>query len=158
MITFNPSTEQLQLVLVDATSDVGIIVMTGQSLITRSSEDIRARYGKVATAVREWTFVEPPPAGLPETAIVRVVENEISEDRWLNQLFVRGPNGEILAEEKLFTRIQPGCQPQLGCELGCAGLAGCQRECEGLQGHGGQPQAIPPTPTRSSIWYRAPSC
>lgn len=139
LITFNPNTENFELALVDSTSDVGTIPMTGEPLMTRSSEEIRARFGKASTAEREWTLVQPP-AGLPETAIVRIVENQITDDKWVNQFFVNGPQGEFLSEEQVLTRVAPGCAAQLGCELGCAGLVTCVLGCEGLQKANGIPQ------------------
>ncbi len=144
MITFNPSAERFELALIDWTSDAGIILFTGQLVNTRSSEEIRAQFGKIATAVREWTLVQPT-TGLAETTPVRIVENEITENQWVNQIFVRGAQGEVLAEQQVLTRVQAGCAPQLGCELGCAGLIGCQGEaCAGLQGPNGVPQGQAP--------------
>ncbi len=144
MITFNPSADRFEMAMIDWTSDVGIILFQGQSLMTRSSPEIRAQFGKVATAVREWTLVQPT-TGLSETVPVRIVENEITENQWVNQLFTRGAQGELMAEQQVLTRVQAGCAPQLGCELGCAGLIGCQgANCAGLQGFNGVPQGQAP--------------
>lgn len=154
LITFNPSADRFELALVDTTSEVGILLFTGQPLMTRSSEEIRAQFGKVATAIREWTLVQPT-SGLPETATVRIVENEISENLWVNQLFMRGAHGEVLAEQQVLTRVQAGCAPQLGCELGCAGLVGCQAGCAGIQGPNGLPQGMAPVMGQAALCGQA---
>lgn len=138
MITFNPAIGQFELAMVDFTSDVGILLFQGQELNTRSSEEIRATFGKVATAVRVWTLVSPTSVA-PETT-VQIVENEISDARWVFQLFVQGAQGNVLSQELVLTRAQPGCAAQLGCELGCAGLVGCVTGCESLQNPNGIPQ------------------
>ena len=136
LLTFNPGNERFEFVFVNSLSDVGIIPLTGRSVMTRSSEEIRARFGKTAMVIREWTAesfsVEP---GI---TIARIVEHKISDDRWVLQFFARAPQGEFLIRQQLLTRVQPGCQPLLGCELGCPGLAGCPRGCAGFQGPQGQ--------------------
>ena len=132
LITFNPRDDRFEIVFVDSLSDVGIVSMTGRFLMTRSSEEIRTQFGKAATAVREWTIAENF-SGEPGITIERIVENQISIDRWVIQFFVRGSHGEFMARQQVLTRVQPGCQPQVGCELGCPGLVGCQEGCQGLQ-------------------------
>jgi hypothetical protein len=139
LITFNPRDERFEFVFVNSLSDVGIIPMTGQLVMTRSSEAVRARFGKAAMVIREFTLAENFSVE-PGITIERIVENKISNDLWVLQFFARAPHGEFLIRQQVLTRVQPGCQPQLGCELGCPGLAGCQQGCEGLQGPQGQAQ------------------
>ncbi len=136
--TFDPRQNRYELALVDSSSDTGIVLMIGQTLNTRSSEEIRAQFGKAATAVREWTLASGQSgaqggaqAGID---IERIVENKISDDRWVLQFFGRAQHGEFLIKQQVLTRANPGCQPQLGCELGCPGLLGCQEGCQGVQG------------------------
>src|SRR5215468_2182874 len=50
LITFNPRDARFEFVFVSSLSDVGIIPLTGQSVMTRSSEQVRARFGKAAMA------------------------------------------------------------------------------------------------------------
>ena len=133
LLTFNPRDERFEFVFVNSRSDVGVVPMTGRLVMTRSSEQIRARFGKAAMVIREFTLVENFSAE-PGSTIERIVENQISNDLWVLQFFARAPQGEFLIRQQVLTRIQPGCQPQLGCELGCRGLAGCQQGCEGFQG------------------------
>lgn len=139
LITFNPRDERFEFVFVNSLSDVGIVAMTGQSVMTRSSEEVRAQFGKAAMVIREFTVTENFPVE-PGTTIERLVENKISNDLWVLQFFARAPHGEFLIRQQVLTRVQPGCQPVLGCELGCPGLAGCQPGCEGFQGPQGQAQ------------------
>lgn len=131
LFTFDPRDDRFEAAIVGSLTDVGIVPMTGQSVMTRSSEEIRIQFGKAAMAIREWTVAESF-AGEPGI-IERIVENKISMDRWVIQFFARGSHGEFLARQQVLTRVQPGCQPQVGCELGCAGLVGCQEGCQGLQ-------------------------
>lgn len=133
LLTFNPRDERFEFVFVNSLSDEGIIPLTGQLVMTRSSEEVRAQFGKAAMVIREFTIAENFPVE-PGLTIERIVENKISNDRWVLQFFARAPHGEFLIRQQVLTRVQPGCQPQLGCELGCPGLAGCQQGCEGFQG------------------------
>lgn len=133
LLTFNPRDERFEFVFVNSLSDVGIIPMTGRLVMTRSSEELRAQFGKTATVIREFTLAENFSVE-PGIAIARIVENKINNDLWVLQFFARAPHGEFLIRQQVLTRVQPGCQPQLGCELGCRGLVGCQQGCEGFQG------------------------
>lgn len=128
--TFDPRQDRYELALVDNLSDTGIVLMTGHTLNTRSSEEVRAQFGKAATAVREWTLA----ASQTGIDVERIVENKISDDRWVLQFFGRAQHGEFLMKQQVLTRAQPGCQAQVGCELGCPGLIGCQEGCQGIQG------------------------
>jgi len=132
--TFDPRQNRYELALVNSVSDTGIVVMTGQSLNTRASEEIRTQFGKAAMAVREWTLAPGQAAGQTGFEVERIVENKISNDRWVLQFFGRAQHGEALLRQQVLTRAQPGCQAQVGCELGCPGLVGCQEGCQGLQG------------------------
>lgn len=136
--TFDPRQNRYELALVDSNSDTGIVLMTGQSLNTRASEEIRAQFGKAAMAVREWTLASGQQAGQAGIEFDRIVENKISDDRWVIQFLNRTQHGEVLVKQQVLTRSNLGCQPQVGCELGCPGLMGCQEGCAGLQG----PQAL----------------
>jgi hypothetical protein len=141
LVTFNPRNDRYELSLVNTLSDVGLIVMTGRSLMTRSSEEVRAQFGKAAMAVREWNleqnFSGGPALAVPE----RIVENKINNDLWVLQFFARDEHGEFrVFRQQVLTRANVGCQPQVGCELGCPGLVGCQEGCEGLQGPPGRAQ------------------
>jgi len=141
LVTFNPRNDRYELSLVNTLSDVGLIILTGRSLMTRSSEDVRAQFGKAAMAVREWNleqrFSGGPALAVPE----RIVENKINNDLWVLQFFARGENGQFrVFRQQVLTRASVGCQPQVGCELGCPGLVGCQQGCEGLQGPRSQAQ------------------
>lgn len=142
LMTYNPRTTRYELSIVDASLDQGLVLLTGEELNERSSPEIRDRFGKAAMAVRQWDITDAgtvlgglvgeAPTGEPRA--LRVIENQISADRWVVEFLLRGPQGEFVVLENVITRAQPGCQPQLGCELGCAGLPGCQQGCEGLQG------------------------
>lgn len=132
--TFDPRQNRYELALVDSLSDTGIVVMIGQTLNTRSSEEVRAQFGKAAMAVREWTLAPGQNLGQPGIDIERIVENKITEDRWVIQFFGRAQHGDFLVKQQVLTRANPGCQVQVGCELGCAGLLGCQEGCQGVQG------------------------
>jgi hypothetical protein len=132
LFTFNPRDARFEAAIVNSLSDVGIVPYVGRFLMARSSEGIRAQFGKAATAIREWTIAEDF-SGEPGITVERIVENKISMDRWVIQFFARGSHGEFLALQQVLTRVQPGCQPQVGCELGCPGLVGCQEGCQGLQ-------------------------
>jgi hypothetical protein len=137
--TFDPRQNRYELALVDSNSDTGIVLFAGQTLNTRASEEIRAQFGKAAIAVREWTIASGQQAGQVGIEFDRIVENKISDDRWVIQYFGgRAQHGEALVKQQVLTRSNVGCQPQLGCELGCPGLMGCQEGCQGLQG----PQAL----------------
>src|SRR4051812_44663098 len=130
LVTFNPRNDRYELSLVNTLSDVGLIILTGRSLMTRSSEDVRAQFGKAAMAVREWNleqrFSGGPALAVPE----RIVENKINNDLWVLQFFARGENGQFrVFRQQVLTRASVGCQPQVGCELGCPGLVGCQQGC-----------------------------
>jgi hypothetical protein len=165
LVTFNPRTNQYDAALVDANSDMGLGILVSEPLNQRAPVDVRVRFGKSATVIRDWTVVQTEAslsgtltdviiAVLPEAAAeaglteggavagasMHIVEILVSPDRWLLQFFFTGSRGEVLAAELVCTRIQPGCQPQLGCELGCAGLPGCAAGCEGFQPLGGVPQ------------------
>jgi hypothetical protein len=166
LVTFNPRSNQYELALVDANSDMGLGLLVSKSENQRAPVDVRVRFGKSATVIREWTLVQPGAslggtatdviiAVLPEAAAqagltegaggasggsMRITEILVSSDRWILQFFFTGSSGEFLAAELVCTRIQPGCQPQLGCELGCAGLVGCAQGCEGFQPTNGMPQ------------------
>ena len=137
LLTFNPGKERFEFVFVNSLSDVGIVPMTGRSVMTRSPEEIRAQFGKTAMVIREWTVTENFSVE-PGITIERIVENKISNDLWVLQFFARAQHGEFLIRQQVLTRVQPGCQPLLGCELGCSGLAGCQQGCEGFQGPQGR--------------------
>jgi hypothetical protein len=171
IVTFNPRTELYELALVDANSDMGLGILVSTLENRRASPEVRHRFGKAATAIHEWT-VAPISASLGGTVAdviiavlpvaaaaagltggggpdaqevsMRIVEILVSADRWLLQFFFTGPQGESLAAEMVCTRIQPGCQPQLGCELGCPGLVGCASGCEGFQPSSGVPQGQAP--------------
>jgi hypothetical protein len=132
--TFDPRQNRYELALVDSSSDTGIVLMIGQTLNTRSTEDIRVQFGKAATAVREWTLASGQSGAQTGIDVERIVENKISDDRWVLQFFGRTQHGEVLIKQQVLTRAQPGCQPQVGCELGCPGLMGCQEGCQGVQG------------------------
>jgi hypothetical protein len=133
--TFDPRQNRYELALVDSISDTGIVLMTGQTLNTRASEEIRAQFGKAALAVREWTLATGQNLGQTGFEIERIVENKISDDRWVIQFFGRAAqHGEFLIKQQVLTRANVGCQPQVGCQLGCPGLMGCQEGCESLQG------------------------
>lgn len=136
LITFNPRDERFEMSYVNSLSDVGINLMWGQLVNARSSEQVRAQFGKAAMVIREWLGrTDQEQAG---NDLVRIVENKISNDRWVLQFYARAQHGEFLVRQQVLTRVQPGCQPQLGCELGCPGLVGCQQGCEGFQGPQGQ--------------------
>lgn len=128
LFTFDPREDRFEVAIVDSLSDVGIVPMTGRFLMTRSSEEIRTQFGKAAMAIREWTIAEDF-SGEPGITVERFVENKISMDRWVLQFFARDSHGEFLVQQQVLTRVQPGCQPQVGCELGCPGLVGCQEGC-----------------------------
>lgn len=141
LVTFNPRNGRYELSLVNNLSDVGLIVLTGRSLMTRSSEEVRAQFGKAATAIREWNleqnFSGGPGLAVPE----RIVENKINNDLWVLQFFARDEHGAFrVFRQQVLTRATLGCQPQVGCELGCPGLVGCQQGCENLQGPRSQAQ------------------
>lgn len=136
--TFDPRQNRYELALVESDSDTGIVLMTGQTLNIRSSDEIRAQFGKAAMAVREWTLVSGQQAGQAGLEFDRIVENKISNDRWVIQFLNRTQHGEVLVKQQVLTRANLGCQPLVGCELGCSGLMGCQEGCQGLQG----PQAL----------------
>ena len=135
LMTYNPRTRRYELSIVDASLDQGLALLTGEQLNERSSPEIRARFGKAAMAVRQWDITDARTVlgelvgevTTGEPPALRVIENQISADRWVVEFFLRGPEGEFVVLENVITRVQPGCQPQLGCELGCAGLPGCQR-------------------------------
>jgi hypothetical protein len=132
--TFDPRQNRYELALVDSNSDTGIVLMIGQTLNTRSSEEIRAQFGKAATAVREWTLASGQTGAQTGIEFERIVENKISDDRWVIQFINRTQHGEVLVKQQVLTRANLGCQPQVGCELGCPGLMGCQEGCQGVQG------------------------
>ena len=136
--TFDPRQNRYELALVESDSDTGIVLMTGQMLNIWSSDEIRAQFGKAAMAVREWTLVSGQQAGQAGLEFDRIVENKISNDRWVIQFLNRTQHGEVLVKQQVLTRANLGCQPLVGCELGCSGLMGCQEGCQGLQG----PQAL----------------
>jgi hypothetical protein len=138
LFTFNPKDQRFEFGFVNSASDLGIIRMTGRSVMTRSSEEIRARFGKAAMEIREWTLA--PGQAEIDIGLTRLVENQISQDLWVLQFFAQGSHGEFLIRQQVLTRAQPGCQPQVGCELGCPGLVGCQEGCRGLQGPGCRPR------------------
>lgn len=165
LVTFNPRTNQYELALVDANSDMGLGVLVSEPVNERAPVDVRVRYGKSARVIRDWTVVQTEEslsgtitdviiAVLPEAATeagltegtavagasMHITEILVSPDRWILQFFFTGSRGEVLAAELVCTRIQPGCQPQLGCELGCAGLPGCAAGCEGFQPLAGVPE------------------
>jgi hypothetical protein len=171
IVTFNPRTDLYELALVDANTDMGIGLLVSKPVNRRAPADVRLRFGKAATEIREWTLaqtgsslggtavdviiavlpVAAAAAGLTEgggagtqEASMRIVEILVSRDRWLLQFFFTGSQGESLAAESVCTRIQPGCQPQLGSELGCAGLVGCASGCEGFQPPFGVPEGQAP--------------
>jgi hypothetical protein len=168
LVTFNPRTNQYELALVDANSDMGLGILVSEPVNRRAPVDVRVRFGKSATVIRDWTVaqteaslggtmtdviiavlpVAAAEAGLTEGTAgpvsMHIVEILVSPDRWLLQFFFTGSRGEVLAAELVCTRIQPGCQPQLGCELGCAGLPGCAAGCEGFQPLNGVPQGQAP--------------
>lgn len=142
LITFNPRSNRYEQALINSLSDVGIVNLTGQSLDTRSAEDIRIQFGKAATLVWEWTLENnqnlagEPGLFVPE----RIVENRINADLWVLQFFGRatqaqhGQQAEFMIRQQVVTRASVGCAPQVGCELGCAGLVDCVEGCAGLQG------------------------
>ena len=141
--TFDPRQNRYELALIDSTSDTGIVLMIGQTLDTRASEEIRAQFGKAAMAVREWTLATGQNLGQTGFTVERIVENKISDDRWVIQYFSRAQHGEFLMKQQVLTRSNVGCQPLVGCELGCPGLVGCQEGCEGVKGlQGLQGQAL----------------
>ncbi len=169
VVTFDPRADQYQLAFVDATSDIGLGILVSKPENRRAPADVRARFGKAATVIREWTVAQTGSslggtavdviiAVLPEAAAaegltegsnaqgisMRITEILVSNDRWLLQFFLTSSRGESLVGELVCTRIQPGCQPQLGCELGCAGLVGCAAGCEGFQPPNGVPQGQAP--------------
>jgi hypothetical protein len=165
LVTFNPRSNQYELALVDANSDMGLGLMVSQPVNERAPVDVRIRFGKSATIIRDWTLVETQAslggtaadviiAVLPEAAAaagitegssvqgasIRITEILVNQNRWVLQFFFTGPNGQIiLAAELVCTRVQPGCQPLLGCDLGCTGLVGCAAGCEGFQSPTGLP-------------------
>jgi hypothetical protein len=173
LVTFDPKNEQYELSLVDANSEMGLGLLVSKRQNQRAPADVRLRFGKAATVIREWTVAQTSASlggtatdviiavlpvaaaaegltegagggsGVPE-ASMRIVEILVSRDRWLLQFFFTGSRGESLSAELVCTRIQPGCQPQLGCELGCAGLAGCALGCEGFQSPNGVPEGQAP--------------
>jgi hypothetical protein len=179
LVTFNPRTNQYELALVDANSDMGLGVLVSESLNERAPVDVRVRFGKAATVIRDWTVVETQAslggtmtdviiAVLPEAAAeagltegatdgsMHITEILVNPDRWILQFFFTGSRGEVLAAELVCSRIQPGCQPQLGCELGCAGLPGCATGCEGFQPLAGVPQGQAPIAGQALIAGQAP--
>ncbi|HEX3479690.1 MAG TPA: hypothetical protein VHT91_31925 [Kofleriaceae bacterium] len=180
LVTFNPRTNQYELALVDANSDMGLGVLVSEPQNLRAPVDVRVRFGKSATVIRDWTVVQTEAslsgtmvdviiavlpvaaleAGLTEGAAaagvsMHIVEILVSPDRWVLQFFLTGSRGEILAAELVCTRIQPGCQPQLGCELGCAGLPGCAAGCEGFQPLAGVPVGQAPVMGQAQIMGQA---
>src|SRR6185436_18418511 len=105
--------------------------------------EIRVQFGKAAMAVREWTLAPGQNLGQTGFTIERIVENKISDDRWVIQYFSRAQHGESLLKQQVLTRSNVGCQPLVGCELGCPGLMGCQEGCQGVKGlQGLQGQAL----------------
>lgn len=135
--TFDPAQDRYEAALVDSLGENGLVIMTGRSLMTRSSEDIRARFGKAATAVIEWNVVSPQSG----VEFDRLVENKISDNQWVLQFFGRTQqHGEFLVKEQVLTRASLGCTALTGCEVGCPALPGCPEGCQGLQG----PTLVPP--------------
>jgi hypothetical protein len=137
--TFDPRQNRYELALVNSLSDTGIVLLTGQTVNQRSSEEIRVQFGKQAMAVREWNLVTGQAGGQTggQTGfeIERIVENKISNDRWVIQFFGRtAQHGEFLIKQQVLSRANVGCQAQVGCDLGCQGLVSCQEGCQGLQG------------------------
>lgn len=165
LVTFDPRNNQYELALVDANSEMGLGLLVSKRENERAPVDVRTRYGKFAMVIRDWTLAQTSPslggtavdlivavlpaaaaeAGLTDEAgagsgvSMRILEILVSPDRWLLQFFFTGSRGESLAAELVCTRVQPGCQPQLGCELGCPGLVGCATGCEGFQPSNGVP-------------------
>ena len=134
LMTYNSKQSRYDLAWVDTISDEGILRMGGQPSQAPSRADLQAEFGQGTTQQREWTTAvaaasaclpsatlrnvsqfaaggaRPAAAvaeAVPEAAEVplRLVENKVSDNRWVLEFFAPGPDGaEFLVQQNTFTR------------------------------------------------------
>jgi Protein of unknown function (DUF1579) len=132
LITYNEQQGRYDLAWLDTISDEGITLMGGQQNRTPSHPRLQAEFGKTATQERSWsTAVAAASACLPSDALaaastfavagkqsvdaalargtspvpLRLVENKVSDNHWVLEFFVPGPDGqEFLVQQNTFTR------------------------------------------------------
>jgi len=125
LLTYNMKEGHLDMAWIDTISDQGIVIMSGLAERAPASATIRAAHAH-ATQERSWTTVvraesaclprnalaaashvnvaRTAGAPAPESVSMRLVENKISDDHWILDFYVPGPEGEFLVQQNSFTR------------------------------------------------------
>jgi len=136
LITYNLDHSRFELAFLDTFSTEGIFLMEGQLNRAPSHAALRAEFGATATQERAWQTAAvsdsqclpgdvisnvsqfaaaaapaavAPAAGTAVAAQVslRLVENKVSDDRWVLEFYAPGPGGkEFLVQQNTFTRVR----------------------------------------------------
>jgi len=126
LLTYNIKGGHLDMAWIDTISDQGIVMMSGLPEKVPAAASIRAAHPN-AVQERSWTTVlladsacvggrvlteaashvnvaRTAGAPAPESVSMRLVENRISNDHWILDFYVPGPEGEFLVQQNSFTR------------------------------------------------------
>jgi Protein of unknown function (DUF1579) len=127
LLTYNIKDGHLDMAWIDTLSDQGIVMMSGLPEKAPAAHSIRSAFSQEATQERTWTTVvnaasacvpskvlaaaaphvnvaRTAGAPAPQTVPMRLVENKISDNHWVLDFYLPGPEGEYLAQQNSFTR------------------------------------------------------